>query len=106
MFSIPVIMTSDQKNPLKVVKKSATTFTSIWQESAFIGLGLGVIGLLFGLAFLIIMFAIGYAAVMLDSLTIGIAGITFIVIAISAYTLIVSTLKTILMTCSVSLRYN
>lgn len=100
MFSIPVIMTSDQKNPLKVVKKSATTFKSIWQESAFIGLGLGVIGLLFGLVFLTIMFAIGYAAVMLDSLTIGIVGIVFIVIVISAYTLIVSTLKTILMTAA------
>lgn len=100
MFSIPVIMTSNQKNPIKVVKKSTTTFTAIWQESAFIGLGLGVIGLLFSLAFLAIMFAVGYAAVTLDSLTIGIAGITFISIFISLYILIISTLKTILMTAA------
>lgn len=37
---------------------------------------------------------------MLDSLSIGITGIVFIFIVISAYALIVSTLKTILMTAA------
>ena len=102
MFSIPVIMTSNQKNPLKVVKKSATTFTAIWQESVFIELGLGIISLLFGLAFLImsIAIAIGYAAITLNSLTIGITGIVFVAIIVSAYALIISTLQTVLITAA------
>lgn len=100
MFSIPVIMTSNQKNPLKIVKKSATTFKSVWRESVFIGLGLGIISLLFGLVFLLMIAAIGYFSVTLDSINVGIAGVMFVILFTSAYALIMSTLKTILMTAA------
>lgn len=46
MFAIPVIMTGAESRPLRVVKKSATTFVNIWKESVFVGLSLGVLSII------------------------------------------------------------
>ena len=64
MFAIPVIMSSDEANPLRVVKKSARTFAAIWAESVFIGItltALSVVATMGVMAVVLALFGLGLA---------------------------------------------
>lgn len=100
LFSIPVIMSSEEKNPLKVVKRSALIFKNIWAESVFIGLGIGVIGVIFGFVSVIVVIAgmIFAASLGSTSLAIGVAAV--FVLAVIVFSIIMSVLRTVLMSAA------
>ena len=73
MFAIPVIMSTDESNPAKVVKKSAKTFADIWAESVFIGLTLGVISIIVTIGAMVVVLGLFATALAFESVAIGIA---------------------------------
>jgi MFS family permease len=100
MFAIPLIMDDKETRPLKVVRSSAKTFTQVWGESVFIGLGLGLIQI----AFMLFMIFVLLGGVLLSAIySIWIFGIivgALFVLGIMIAGIVFSTLQTILMTAA------
>ena len=100
MFAIPLIMDKDERNPITAVKLSARTFLSIWKESAFIGLSLGLIGIA---AFVILALASGaliVIAVMMSSLIIGVIAGGLFLLGLFALSIVTQSLQTVVMTAA------
>jgi hypothetical protein len=100
LFAIPVIVSTGEKNPLAVVKRSAMTFKDIWGESVFIGLSLGVIGTVITLASAFLLVSVFLAAIMFGSLAIGIVLFCLFVLIVIATQIVMSVLKAIVMTAA------
>lgn len=97
MFALPVIMTTDEKNPLKVVKRSAATFTSIWKESVFVGLSLGILSIIATLLIVFVVIGLFGMALTLSSIVLGISGVAVLVLATLAFAIVFNTLHAVVM---------
>lgn len=101
MFGIPVIMSSEQKNPLRVVKTSATTFKNIWQESVFVGMSLGLIGIVFTIFSIFLLASALFVPIMFGTpATVSIVLLAIFVIMVIVLQLVMSTLHAIVMTAA------
>ncbi len=100
MFAIPLIMDKGERNPFKVVKTSAQTFLSIWQESIFVGISLGVIGIIATIT--IMFFAVGsfVLAAMLSSVTLTVVGGVIFVAGIATIVVATQALQSVVMTAA------
>lgn len=100
MFSIPIIMDGKETGPIKTVRHSAKTFTNIWGESIFIGLGLGLIEIAFGVIMgLVLIGGIALSIALSTWLYTIIAG-TILIIGILVVSTMLSTLNIIIMTAA------
>jgi hypothetical protein len=100
MFSIPVIMSSDETNPVKVVKKSAKTFVDIWAESVFIGISLGVISIISTIAMMVVVLGLFAASIALESVGLAILAAIFLFASFAGIALLTNTLQQIVMTAA------
>ena len=100
MFVIPLIMDGKETRPLKAVKASAGTFTKVWGESIFIGIGLGIIQVIFTLLMIFFLAGTLVAAISLSSWALGIAGASIFIVVVVLAAIIMSTLRTIVMTAA------
>ena len=89
MFAIPVIMTGTESRPLRVVKKSATTFVDIWKESVFVGLSLGVLSIIATIAIMVVVLGLFALAIVtnlapLAFLALGLLVLTAVVLGLAS----------------------
>lgn len=100
MFSIPVIMSTNETNPVRVVKKSAKTFVDIWAESVFIGLTLGVISIVATIGTMVVVLGLFALSIGFQSVSLAIlAAIIFFASAVGI-ALLSNTLQQIVMTAA------
>lgn len=100
MFAIPLIMDGKETRPLKAVRASANIFVSVWGESIFIGIGLGVIETVFTLVMATILVAGIGVSIALSSWVFGIIGGALFMLGIVLAGIVMSTLRTIVMTAA------
>jgi hypothetical protein len=100
MFSIPVIMSSDETNPLKVVKKSAKTFVAIWAESVFIGITLVALSVVATMGVMVVVLGLFGAGLALGSNALMIAAAVLMFAMFVALALLSSALNQIAMTAA------
>lgn len=100
MFSIPVIMSTNETNPVKVVKKSATTFVDIWAESVFIGLTLGALSIIATIGTMVVVLGLFAAGVALASSALLIAAGVVLFGSVVGLALLSNTLHQIVMTAA------
>jgi hypothetical protein len=100
MFSIPLIMSSNETNPLKVVKKSAKAFIDIWAESVFIGITLGILSIIATIGTMIVVFGLFAAAVAFESISLAVVAALVFFAAAIGIALLSYTLQQIVMTAA------
>lgn len=100
MFVIPLIMDGKETRPLRAVKASAGTFTKVWGESVFIGIGLGIIQVIFTLLMVFLLAGTLVLAVSLSSWVLGIVGTGIFILVVVLAAIVMSTLRTIVMTAA------
>ena len=100
MFAIPVIMDNKETRPLKTVRTSAITLKKVWGESAFIGIGLGLIEIVVTIVMMFILVGSVAISVVLSTWVYGAAAAAIFVLGIIAFGVVMSTLRTIIMTAA------
>jgi hypothetical protein len=100
MFSIPVIMSTNETNPVKVVKKSAKTFVDIWAESVFIGITLGVLSIIATIGTMIVVLGLFAAGVAFASGAMIVAAVVLLFGSFAGLALLSNTLHQIVMTAA------
>jgi hypothetical protein len=100
MFSVPVIMNGDERNPILVIRKSAKTFTGIWKESVFIGLSLGIISIVATILSMFVIVGLIALAITFESNTLAVIALEVLVVVTLTISLIMNTLQAIAMTAA------
>ncbi len=100
MFVIPLIMDGQETRPLKAVRTSAKTFTKVWGESIFIGIGLGIIQVAFTLVMIFVLAGAVWLSIALSSWVFGIVGGALFLLGVVLAAIVMSTLRTIIMTAA------
>ena len=100
MFSIPVIMSTNETNPVRVVKKSAKTFVDIWAESVFIGLTLGVISIVATIGTMVVVLGLFALSIGFQSVSLAILAAIIFFASVVGIALLSNTLQQIVMTAA------
>lgn len=100
MFAVPVIMTNTESRPLRVVKKSATTFVDIWKESVFVGLSLGVLSIIGTIAIMIVVLGLFALSIVINMAPLAFVALGILVLTTVALGLASTALNAVLMSAA------
>lgn len=100
MFAIPVIMSGDETNPVKVVKKSAKTFVAIWAESVFVGIALGALSIVVTLGAAVLAIGLFTIAATFQSVTLAVVAAVIVFAMLVGIALLFNVLQQIAMTAA------
>lgn len=104
IFSVATIATTDEKNPIKIVKKSGSVFAKVWQQSIFIGLGLGVLQLLIMMVGFVVIISSAIFLMTMDIIAGG-AVLAFVAIAIIAWAMVLAGFSSLLQSVVMAAAY-
>jgi MFS family permease len=100
MFAVPVIMTGTESRPLRVVKKSATTFVGIWKESVFVGLSLGVISIIGTIVIMVVVLGLFALSIVTNLAPLAVVALAVLVLTAVALGLASTALSAVLMSAA------
>lgn len=100
MFAIPLIMDNKETRPLRAVRASAKTFTNIWGESIFIGIGLGILEVVVTVFMVFILVGAIGLSIAFSTWIFGLVGAALFVLGLVLIGIVLSTLRTIVMTAA------
>lgn len=100
MFALPIIMSTTEKNPIKVVKQSASIFVGIWKESIFVGLSLGILSIVATVLIVFVVLGLFMAAAAMSSIALAVTAGLLLLLAVLAFSVLYNALHTVVMTAA------